>query len=101
MSLSSGSPGWILFWTPSSPAMSIAAKAMYPLQDGAGVRNSSRFAFGEAEYMGIRTAADRFRLEYARFTGASNPGTSLLYEFIVGVGKGEVGGDGVRDPPAL
>src|SRR3990170_3697005 len=99
MSLSSGSPGWILFWTPSSPAMSIAAKAMYPLQDGSGVRNSRRFAFGEAEYIGIRTAADRFRLEYARFTGASNPGTSLLYEFIVGLEKAQMAGACFRIPP--
>jgi hypothetical protein len=48
------------------------------LHDGSGVRNSSRFAFGDAEYIGIRTAAERFRLEYARFTGASKPGTSRL-----------------------
>jgi len=45
---------------------------------GSGVRNSSRFAFGDAEYIGIRIDAERFRLEYARFTGASKPGTSRL-----------------------
>ena len=34
-----------------------------------------RFALGEGEYMGMRTAAERLRLEYARLTGASKPGT--------------------------
>ena len=56
----------------------MAENAKYPLQDGSGVRNSIRFVLGDAEYMGIRMAALRLRLEYARFTGASNPGTSLL-----------------------
>ena len=51
---------------------------MYGLQDASGGRNSSRFAFGFEEYIGIRTAAERFRREYARFTGASKPGTSRL-----------------------
>ncbi len=35
-----------------------------------------RFAFGDGEYIGMRTAAERLRAEYARFTGASKPGTS-------------------------
>ena len=56
----------------------MAENAKYPLQDGSGVRNSIRFVLGDAEYMGIRMAALRLRLEYAKFTGASNPGTSLL-----------------------
>ena len=34
------------------------------------------FAFGDGEYIGMRTAAERLRLEYARLTGASKPGTS-------------------------
>src|SRR5690348_6403410 len=84
MSLSSGWPGSILFSTPSSPAMSIAENARYGLHDGSGGRNSTRFALGLAEYIGMRTAAERFRREYARFTGASKPGTSRLYEFVVG-----------------
>ena len=49
----------------------MAANARYGLAEGSGGRNSTRLAFGLAEYMGMRTAADRFRREYARFTGAS------------------------------
>src|SRR5918912_4040250 len=85
MSLSSGSRGWMRFSTPSMPAMSIAANARYGLHDGSGGRNSARFAFGLGEYVGMRIAAERLRDEYARFTGASNPGTRRLYEFVVGL----------------
>ena len=49
MSLSSGEPGSILFSMPSMPAISIAAKARYALQEGSGKRTSTRFAFGLAE----------------------------------------------------
>src|SRR6267154_1155423 len=85
MSLSSGSPGSIRFSMPSSPAISIAAKARYGLQDGSGERNSSRLALGLGEYIGMRIAAERLRDEYARFTGASKPGTSRLYELVIGL----------------
>src|SRR5712664_4825134 len=85
MSLSSGSPGSMRFSIPSSPAISMAEKARYGLQDGSGERNSMRLALGEGEYIGIRMAADRLRELYARFTGASNPGTSRLYELVVGL----------------
>src|SRR5512142_1693207 len=84
MSLSRGSPGSIRFWIPSSPAMSNAAKVMYGLQVGSGGRNSRRLALGDCENIGIRTAAERFRAEYARLTGASKPGTRRLYELVVG-----------------
>ena len=43
-SLSMGSGGSILFFTPSSPARSIAANARYGLHDGSGERNSRRLA---------------------------------------------------------
>ena len=43
--------------------MSIAANARYPLQVGSGNRTSMRFALGEGEYIGIRTAAERLRDE--------------------------------------
>src|SRR5439155_27106693 len=69
---------------PSSLAIIMAANAMYGLQLGSGGRNSTHFAFGDAEYIGIRQAADRLRREYARFTGASKPGTRRLYELVVG-----------------
>ncbi len=59
-------------------AISMAENARYPLQEGSGVLNSMRLAFGDAEYIGIRTAALRLRLEYARLTGASKPGTRRL-----------------------
>jgi hypothetical protein len=56
--------------TPSSPAI-IAANARYGFADGSGGRNSTRSGPGLAEYIGMRTAAERLRREYARFTGAS------------------------------
>src|SRR5262245_49678222 len=90
MSLSSGSPGWIRFSIPSRPASIIAENARYGLHDGSGVRNSSRLAFGDAENIGIRIAADRFLDEYARFTGASNPGVSLRYEFVDGLVNAQI-----------
>src|SRR6266566_2526707 len=85
MSLSSGAPGSMRFSVPSIPAISIALNARYGLQLGSGERNSSRLAFGEGEYIGMRTAAERLRELYARFTGASNPGTRRLYELVVGL----------------
>ena len=42
MSLSSGSPGSILFWMPSRPAIIIAANARYGLHVGSGKRTSMR-----------------------------------------------------------
>src|SRR5579864_5155206 len=99
MSLSSGSPGSILLSTPSRPAISIAANARYGLHDGSGGRNSTRFAFGLAEYIGMRTAALRLRREYARFTGASNPGTRRLYEFVVGAISAASAGACLSSPP--
>ena len=69
--MSSGSPGWIRFSMPSSPAIIIAANARYGLHDGSGERSSSRLALGELEYIGIRIDAERLRAEYARLTGAS------------------------------
>src|SRR5437588_582872 len=51
---------------PSSPAISMAAKARYALQAGSGNRTSIRFAFGLGEYRGIRTPALRLRLGHER-----------------------------------
>src|SRR5205085_6002958 len=99
MSLSSGWTGSILFSTPSKPAISIAANARYGLQLGSGGRNSTRLAFGDAEYIGIRHAAERLRREYARFTGGSNPGTRRLYEFVVGAMIAESAGPCLINPP--
>ena len=79
--------------------MSSAAKVKYGLHDGSGGRNSSRFAFGEDENIGIRTAAERLRAEYARFTGASKPGTSRLYEFVVGAANPTNAGACFKSPP--
>src|SRR5437773_2328523 len=99
MSLSSGLPGSILFSTPSRPAISIAAKAMYGLHDGSGGRYSRRLAEGLFEIIGMRIAADRLRREYARLTGASNPGVSLLYELVVGAMMAASAGECFRSPP--
>src|SRR3954465_1017251 len=87
MSLSSGSPGSILFLMPSMPASIIALNARYGLHDGSGKRTSMRRVFGFGPVIGIRTDADRLRDEYARFTGASKPGTKRRYEFVVGFVK--------------
>src|SRR6516225_11541018 len=69
--LSIGSPGLILFWTPSRPAIIIAVNARYGFAVGSGKRTSMRRAFGLGTY-GIRHAAERLRAEYARLIGASN-----------------------------
>src|SRR5271170_1857314 len=84
MSLSIGSPGLILFCTPSSPAINMAENARYGLQLGSGKRTSMRRVLCDGPVIGMRTDADRLRLEYAKFTGASNPGTSRRYELVVG-----------------
>src|SRR5207302_9061839 len=99
MSLSSGWPGSILFSTPSSPAINMAANPRYGLQLGSGGRNSTRLAFGDAEYIGIRQAAERLRREYARFTGASNPGPRRLYELVVGAMAADSAGPCLISPP--
>src|SRR5512140_3258689 len=99
MSLSSGSPGSMRFSIPSRPAISMAAKARYGLHDGSGERNSRRLAFGLGEYMGMRMAALRLRDEYARFTGASKPGTSRLYELVVGLHSAARARACLRTPP--
>src|SRR6185369_602861 len=90
MSLSSGSPGWMRFSMPSSPANIIAENARYGLQDGSGVRNSIRLAFGEVENIGMRIAAERLRELYARLTGASNPGVRRRYELVDGFEKAQI-----------
>ena len=58
-------------------AIIIAVHAKYPLAVESGHLNSSLLALGLIEYIGNLNAAERLRCEYARFTGASNPGTSL------------------------
>src|SRR5690349_13680001 len=100
MSRSSGAPGSILFWMPSTMAISMADQARYPFELGSGQRNSSRLAFGLFEYIGIRIDADRLRAEIARLTGASNPGTSRRYELVVGAANARMAGACFRSPPA-
>src|ERR671934_1949837 len=100
MFLSTASPGSILLTIPSMPAISIALKARYGLADGSGGRNSRRLAFSEREYSGMRTHAERLRCEYTRFTGASYPGTSRRYEFVVGAANARIAGACFSRPPA-
>src|SRR6185369_12879145 len=71
------SPGWILFSTPSRPAISMAEKPRYGLHKGSGKRASMRRPFGLDTY-GMRIEAERLRELYASFTGASKPGTRRL-----------------------
>ena len=62
MFLSIGSPGWILFSMPSMAAIVIALKARYGLQmnPGSGIRFA--WSCGFSLYIGMRMAAERFRL---------------------------------------
>src|SRR6185369_5521425 len=99
MSLSRGWPGSSLFSTPSKPAINIAANAKYGFELGSGGRNSTRFALGDAEYMGMRQAAERLRREYAKLTGASKPGTRRLYELVVGAMIADNAGPCLINPP--
>ena len=86
-SLSIGVGGSVLVRMPSRPAIICAEKARYGLQDGSGTRNSSRLALGLEPVIGMRTQAERLRWEYTRLTGASYPGTSRLWELVVGLVK--------------
>ena len=59
---------------------------------GFGAGSGIRFAFGASEYMGTRIAAERLRAERTRLTGASYPGTSRRYEFVVGAQNPRIAG---------
>src|SRR6187455_2327365 len=83
-SLSAGSPGWILFWMPSRPAIIIAENARYGFAVGSGKRTSMRRPLGLDTY-GMRIAAQRLCLAYSRLLLDSKPGTSRLYEFVLGL----------------
>ena len=69
---------------PSKPAIIKALKAKYGFAVGSGKRTSIRRALS-VETNGIRIAADLFLAEYANITGASKPGTNLLYELVDGL----------------
>src|SRR5437660_6731080 len=84
---------------PSRAAIRIAANVRYGLLLGSGQRNSNRLALGFEEYIGMRTAAERLRCDMARFTGASKPGTSRLYEFVVGAANARIAGACLSTPP--
>src|SRR5579864_2927792 len=84
---------------PSSPAIISAENVRYGLHAGSGGRNSTRFAFGLFEYIGMRIAAERLRREYAKLTGASYPGTKRLYEFVVGAANATSAGACFSNPP--
>ncbi|CFN79566.1 Uncharacterised protein [Bordetella pertussis] len=60
--MSAGSPGWILFCTPSRPAIIRAENARYGLASGSGKRVSMRRALGLPTY-GMRIEAERLRAE--------------------------------------
>ena len=58
--MSEASPGWILFWMPSRPAISIAANAKYGFASESGKRTSMRRPFG-LDTHGMRIDALRLR----------------------------------------
>src|ERR1700687_2849847 len=99
MSLSSGAGGAILFLIPSSPAMRQAENARYGLAAGSGERNSMRFVFGLVEYIGMRTHAERLRLEETRLIGASYRGKGRRKELVVGAQIASSAGACFRSPP--
>src|SRR3569832_1196491 len=82
-SLSDGSPGWILFWMPSRPAIISAAKHRYGLAVGSGKRVSMRRAFSLAA-IEIQIKNERLRAGGAGGAGAAGPGA----------GRGGGGGGG-------
>src|SRR5579872_5632550 len=87
MSSSTGSPMSSFLLMPSNPAERIAARQRYGFAAVSGVRYSRRFLdeyLGPFMFTGMRMLADLFRRLHAMYTGASNPGTSLRYEFVVG-----------------
>ena len=76
---------WVNFiLIPSKPAIKIAAYAKYGLHVASGLRISKRRNSGVFAYAGIRITALRFEVAYPTVTGASNPGTNLLNEFVLG-----------------
>ena len=83
-SLSTGSPGWILFCTPSRPAISIAAKARYALAVGSG--SGPRRGGRSCPTRTMRHAAERLRRVGEVDRRASKPGTRRL---AVGAGVGD------------
>src|SRR5262249_3150448 len=56
----------------------------YPLHEGSGERNSTRFAGGFGEYIGILQRARRLRCKEPRWMGARYPGTRRGYGFGAG-----------------
>ena len=76
-SLSKDSPGSILFFIPSKPAINIAEKVRYgfPAASGNLISHLAPFLLN---VIGILHDADLFLAEYAKSTGASKPGINLL-----------------------
>ena len=69
------------FLMPSNPAASITEKARYGLHAGSGFLSSILVAISlPGLYIGTLTSADLFLCAHETYTGASYPGTSLLYE---------------------
>lgn len=68
---------------PSSPAARQAANARYGLQDGSGLRSSSRVSCPRGA--GMRMRAERLDEDHAMLWGASYPEMSRLYEFTSGL----------------
>ena len=54
---------------------------------------------GVLAYPGTRIAAVRLPTEYASRTGASNPGTSRLYEFVEGLANADRARPWASRPP--
>src|SRR5947209_19804696 len=99
MSLSSGSPGLVLFLMPSSIAISMPANARYGLHEPSGQRSSTRVALRCGEYTGMRTDAARLRRLYGRLTCAPPPGAGRLSPFVGGLLGGPRAGAGRTAPP--
>src|SRR5207302_559213 len=66
--------------------------ARYGLASAPGRRHSKRHISGWSARTMARTAQERFSTPHVALTGATLPGTSRLYELMVGLSKSEAAG---------
>src|SRR3546814_5101792 len=86
-----GGGGERSFSIPRQIEFTRAARPRYGLTSAPG-RLSSRRVPSLCSGKMTRTAADRLSMPQDAFTGAKNPGTRRLYEFIVGLQSNDIAG---------
>src|SRR5204862_4611052 len=83
---------------PSAAEATRAARARYGFASAPGRRHSIRHRSGWSSERITRSAAERFSNPQLAFTGAKYPGTSRLYELIVGLRRSDAAGRWSRIP---